>query len=130
LATRLAVLGALLALAGCLRPPPSARGAGCLACHASHFEGGGACAGCHRGEPKAAREELAHVHLLTGRVAEHRAPGSPAVAEGERLVETLACRRCHTIGREGNRLATDLDGVVWQREQAALVASITAPAYS
>ena len=129
MAPRLAVLAALLAsaLAGCLREPRAGRGEGCLACHASHFEGDGSCVDCHRGEPRAARKELAHAHLLTGRAAEHRAPGSPAVAEGERLVDALACRRCHTIGGEGNRLATDLDGVVWQREAAALVASITVP---
>jgi mono/diheme cytochrome c family protein len=134
LASRLAVLTAFLALplAGCLRPaaPAAARGAGCTACHAPHFESGGSCAECHRGRPDAARKELAHERLLTGRVAEHRSPASPAVGEGERLVEALACRRCHTIGGEGNRLATDLDGVAWQREQAALVASITEPVAS
>jgi cytochrome c2 len=129
LAARLAVLTVALALASCVRPPaPAARAAGCLACHPPHFESGGACAECHRGEPGAARQALAHARLLTGRVAEHRLLFSPAVAEGERLVETLACRRCHTIGGEGNRLATDLDGVAWQREQAALVTSITEPA--
>jgi mono/diheme cytochrome c family protein len=127
LAARLAVLAALLAVVGCVRGPRAGRGEGCLACHASHFEGGGACADCHRGEPRAARKELAHARLLTGRAAEHDAPASPAVAEGERLVDALACRRCHTIDRAGNRLATDLDGVAWQREQAALVASITSP---
>jgi cytochrome c2 len=127
LALRLAVLASLLVLAGCLRAPRVGRGEGCLACHASHFAGGGACADCHRGEPRAARKELAHARLVTGRAAEHASAGSAAVAEGERLIDALACRRCHTIGREGNRLATDLDGVVWQREQAALVASITTP---
>jgi cytochrome c2 len=127
LAPRVAVLAALLAAAGCVQPARVGRGEGCVACHASHFEGGGACVDCHRGEPSASRKELAHARLLAGRAAEHDAPGSPAVAEGERLVDALACRRCHTIARSGNRLATNLDGVVWQREQAALVASITAP---
>jgi cytochrome c2 len=127
LAPRLALLAALLALAGCVRAPRAGRAEGCLACHASHFAGGGTCADCHRGEPGAARKELAHARLLAGRAAEHASRGSAAVAEGERLIDALACRRCHTIGGEGNRLATDLDAVVWQREQAALVASITAP---
>jgi cytochrome c2 len=127
LAPRLALLAALLALAGCVRAPRAGRAEGCLTCHASHFAGGGTCADCHRGEPRAARKELAHARLVTGRAAEHASPGSAAVAEGERLIGALACRRCHTIGREGNHLATDLDRVVWQREQAALVASITAP---
>ena len=44
--------------------------------------------------------------------------------EGLRLVEALACRRCHTIGGKGNRLATNLDGVAWKRDQPALERSI------
>lgn len=71
--------------------------------------------------------ELAHERLLTGRASEHRLAGGPALREGRRLVETLACRRCHRIGGEGNRLATDLDRVVWTREQPALVSSIREP---
>jgi cytochrome c2 len=51
----------------------------------------------------------------------------PEVAEGERLVESLACRRCHEIGGAGNRLATSLDRVVWKREQSALTRSIREP---
>jgi mono/diheme cytochrome c family protein len=54
-------------------------------------------------------------------------PDGPAQREGRRLVQTLACRRCHSIGGEGNRLATDLDKVVWTREQAQLVTSIREP---
>ena len=68
------------------------------------------------------------------RAAAHRAaPPSTgwrtgsALREGQRLVEALACRRCHTIGGKGNRLATSLDAVVWKREQAQLVSSIREP---
>jgi len=49
------------------------------------------------------------------------------VRQGRQLVEGLACRRCHAIGGEGNRLATELDAVVWKREQARLAASIRVP---
>ena len=75
----------------------------------------------------AARKELAHNRLITGRAAEHASPGSPAVAEGRRRVEGLACRRCHTVGGSGNRLATNLDRVTWRRDQGELAKSIGAP---
>jgi len=52
------------------------------------------------------------------------------VHEGERLVRQLACRRCHTIGDGGNRLATSLDRAVWKREQSELERSIREPAES
>jgi cytochrome c2 len=87
----------------------------------------GTCRDCHRGNPDAAREELAHERLLTRRAAELRLPGSLALREGQRLVGALACRRCHTIGGKGNRVATNLDAVVWKRQQAELVRSIREP---
>jgi len=49
------------------------------------------------------------------------------VIEGQRLVERLACRRCHVVADTGNGLATDLDRVVWRREQKELTTSIAAP---
>jgi mono/diheme cytochrome c family protein len=128
LAPRAAVLIAVLLLGGCVEAPSTARReAGCGSCHAAHYVREGACHECHRGNPAAERVELAHARLLTGRASEHRLTDGPALREGRRLVEALACRRCHSIGGEGNRLATDLDRVVWTREQAALVSSIREP---
>jgi mono/diheme cytochrome c family protein len=128
LAPRAAALIAALVLAGCLKAQSTVRQqAGCGSCHEPHYVREGACHECHRGNPGAERVELAHERLLTGRASEHRLPDGPAQREGRRLVETLACRRCHSIGGEGNRLATDLDKVVWTREQAQLVSSIREP---
>jgi cytochrome c2 len=128
LAFRLAVVIPVLLLAGCLRAPASTESAaGCAACHPPHRVGQGACVDCHRGDPSARRVELAHVRLLTGRAAEHTLPSGPAVAEGRRLVDHLACRRCHTIAGKGNRLAAVLDDVAGMREQAALLSSLTRP---
>lgn len=126
MAPRAAVLIAALFLGGCLKAPSTAQ-QGCRSCHEAHYVREGACQECHRGNPGAEREELAHERLLTGRAAEHRLPDGLALTEGRRLVETLACRRCHTIGGKGNRLATNLDGVVWKREQPQLVTSIRDP---
>ena len=108
--------------AGCLKAPSTAgRETGCRSCHEAHYVREGACRDCHRGNEGARRAELAHERLLTGRAAEHRRAEGLALREGQRLVETLACRRCHAIGGKGNRLATSLDAVVWRREQAQLV---------
>ena len=128
MAARLALLTALLALAGCLRgPAPRGAELACGGCHPPHRVEQGACQDCHAGDPGAARRELAHRGLLTGRVAEHPLRHGPAVTEGARLADTSACRRCHTIGGEGNRLAADLDRVAWRRSQAELLASIQEP---
>lgn len=128
MAPRPAVLIAALLLGGCLKAPSTARReSGCRSCHEAHYVREGACHDCHRGNPGAKRADLAHERLLTGRAAEHRLPDGLALREGQRLVETLACRRCHTIGGKGNRGATNLDGVVWKREQPPLVSSIREP---
>ncbi len=128
LAARAALLIAALLLGGCLKAPSTAgRETGCRSCHEAHYVREGACRDCHRGNEGARRVELAHERLLTGRAAEHRLAEGLAVREGQRLVETLACRRCHAIGGKGNRLATSLDAVAWRREQAQLVSSIREP---
>jgi len=131
---RHAVLIALAAfgLTGCTRTVPSsvsARG-GCVGCHEKHYVEAGSCESCHRGNPDASRKELAHDRLIRGRAAEHRLASSNVVREGEQLVRQLACRRCHTIGDGGNRLATSLDRAAWKREQSELERSIREPAES
>lgn len=131
LASRAALLIAALVLGGCLKAPSRvARETGCRSCHAAHHVREGACEDCHRGNAEANREELAHERLLTGRAAAVGLPEGIALREGQRLVEDLACRRCHTIGGKGNRLATSLDSVVWRREQSELVRSILEPVES
>jgi len=128
LAPRAALLIAALLQAGCLKAPSTvAREKGCRSCHGAHYVREGACHDCHRGNPGAEREELAHERLLTGRAAFLRLPDSSALRDGRRLAETLACRRCHAIGGKGNHLATNLDATVWKREQAQLVTSIREP---
>ena len=117
MAPRATLLIAALLLAGCLKAPSTvAREKGCRSCHEAHYVREGACHDCHRGDPGAEREELAHERLLTGRAAEHWLEDGLGARDGQRLVETLACRRCHTIGGKGNHLATSLDAVVWRRE--------------
>lgn len=73
------------------------------------------------------RKEIGHHRLLTGRAAEQGLLDGLAVAEGQRRVEQLACRRCHTVGGSGNGLATNLDRVAWTRDQRDLETSIGEP---
>lgn len=128
--SRRAFLSVLLfvSLTGCVKNAPqlSARD-GCVECHRPHHLERASCISCHRGDPAAHRAQLAHTKLLHGKVAEHAIENSAAVAEGRASVDTLGCRRCHTIGKTGNRLATSLDQVVWKREQSALIGSIATP---
>lgn len=82
---------------------------GCLACHGVHDPAQPDCVWCHGGNPASERGEIAHHRLIAARFASFRDPQSPQVLGGEQQVKSLGCRRCHTIGGEGNRLATDLD---------------------
>ncbi len=126
----LALAGALLAaLAGaCARAPALARTSSCVRCHGTHYAALGTCVECHRGEARATRPSVAHERLLRGDAAAWRMPGSPALAEGERLRDALGCRRCHVTGGRGNAWAIALDRVAWRRDQERLRASIEQPA--
>lgn len=99
----------------------------CRSCHAAHDLEAGPCVSCHRGDPTAGRKELAHDRLISGAAADHGRADARAVVEGRRWVGTLACRRCHTVAGAGNRLAINLDHVVWNRGQDALTRSIREP---
>lgn len=82
---------------------------GCLKCHPPHRTGQGDCVSCHAGNPGTQRREIGHDRLIAARFASYRDPLSPIRLRGKKLVEALGCRRCHRIGDQGNRLATDLD---------------------
>ncbi|MHB9020171.1 MAG: selenite/tellurite reduction operon c-type cytochrome lipoprotein ExtS, partial [Minisyncoccota bacterium] len=121
---------ALLAFAACVRRESAAamvNGGECTGCHAAHHVTEGSCETCHRGDDRARRIQIAHHRLLTGKAAQHRYATAPAVVEGGRLVAALACRRCHVIGGNGNRLATSLDQIGGKREQRSLARSIGEP---
>lgn len=122
------LIGALVSLAAC--GPPQRRAAGtprCLDCHAVHHAETGSCVSCHRGDPGATRPALAHRGLLDGALAAHAWPQGEVVTRGRALIELAACRRCHAIGGEGQKVAVALDRVAWSREPAALRASIREP---
>jgi cytochrome c2 len=54
-------------------------------------------------------------------------PLSPVVERGKKLLDQAACRRCHLIGRQGNRLAADLDLTIHQVASRELETSILQP---
>lgn len=100
----------------------------CLTCHPSHFTGQGSCTACHRGNPGAGRKNIAHHGLINGRFARFTLGDVEEVRKGKRLMEQLACRRCHVSGGRGNRLAMDLDVASLQKTPVELVTSIRNPA--
>jgi cytochrome c2 len=104
--TVLILLVALILLPGAAE---AARQSACLACHRPHHAGRGSCVGCHRGNDRTERKKIAHNDLIAGRFAHFTLKGSPVVARGEKLMDLLACRRCHISTGRGNRLAANLD---------------------
>ncbi len=117
-------LAAVASAAG-VTPPPAV---GCLECHASHYAAVAGCVDCHRGDARATRPLLAHHRLLGGAAAAWALPGSPVLARAVVLRDSLGCRRCHVTGGKGERLAIDLDSVVWARTQAELQQALMHPA--
>lgn len=92
-----------------VRPEAQAGRNSCLQCHRPHYREKGSCVGCHRGDPRSDRLRIAHHDLVPARFSWYAIPGSPPLKRGDRLLETFACRRCHTTAGKGNRLASNLD---------------------
>ncbi|KAA0888350.1 selenite/tellurite reduction operon c-type cytochrome lipoprotein ExtS [Oryzomonas rubra] len=123
-----ALLSSLTVFLCLLLPAWGCQGAQCLNCHPHHYRERGTCTGCHRGNPASKRKNVAHHLLIPGRYAHFTMGKTPAVAQGNRLVEQLACRRCHVIGGKGNRLATPLDSLLATRPPGEITAAILSPA--
>jgi len=104
-----------------------AGGSACLKCHESHYEGKGACIDCHRGNPGTDRIVIAHHDLIVAKYAHFTMEGSPVVQRGGARVTLSGCRRCHVIGAQGNRLATNLDRVFAAARPQALFDAIKTP---
>lgn len=122
-----AVLIAAIVLA-CVSPVGAASGNSCLECHPVHYAGQGGCAFCHRGNQRTSRKELAHSGLIRGRYAHFTNSRSAQVVSGLQLAEKAACRRCHLLVGTGNRLAANLDSLLWTTQPEAIRAALVHPA--
>lgn len=98
----------------------------CLSCHPVHHAGAGTCSSCHGGDGRTSRKDIAHQKLVPGRLARYLLPGDPAVSRGNSSIDAASCRRCHTIGGRGNRLAGNLDRLV-KRHPLQILNSIITP---
>lgn len=123
-----ALLSSLTVFLWLLLPAWGGQGELCLNCHPSHYRERSPCTGCHRGNPASRRKNVAHHLLIPGRYARFTLGNSPVVAQGNRLVEQLACRRCHVIGGKGNRLATPLDSLLATKPPGEIAAAVLSPA--
>ena len=99
----------------------------CLDCHPVHYAERGGCVDCHRGFAGTRRLNIAHEKLLTARFSAFTVPGRPVAKQGLQLLDDYACRRCHTSGRKGNRLAADLDLSQLEKTPAELEEAIRSP---
>lgn len=120
----------LIALALLVCPGVGAQGAqiSCLKCHRPHYQALGTCVDCHRGDPRSDRAGIAHHGLVQGRFAWFAVPGSAPVERGRRLMDTFACRRCHTSRGKGNRLASNLDRLPAGTTAQEISEAVRAPA--
>jgi cytochrome c2 len=111
-------------------PVPGAQAAReqCLKCHKAHYPGAGSCTSCHRGDARSDRLAIAHRDLIRGKFSWFALPGSQPLLRGEQLLASCACRRCHTTGGKGNRLAANLDRLPPDRTAQKIYDSVAAPA--
>lgn len=105
----------------------SAQRSSCLVCHRPHYEAQGSCTGCHRGNDRTDRKDIAHHDFIPGRFAHFTVPGDPIVEQGRKLIDVLACRRCHTYGGKGTRLATNLAKLTSRATPQGIFDSIKSP---
>lgn len=123
--TGLAVLITLLAfVTGASAASPTR----CLSCHPAHYVDRGGCTVCHHGDNRSSRVELAHAGLIAGQYASFANRQAAAVVAGKQLIERSACRRCHTTAGSGNRLAANLDTLLWTTAPDKIRLALTAPA--
>ncbi|WP_243371025.1 selenite/tellurite reduction operon c-type cytochrome lipoprotein ExtS [Geotalea sp. SG265] len=99
----------------------------CLSCHPVHHGDCGNCTGCHRGNDRSERKNIAHAGLIGGYYAHFTIPGSPIVAEGKKLIDAAGCRRCHRTGGKGNGLASDLDRFFLEASPKEIASAIKEP---
>jgi cytochrome c2 len=99
----------------------------CLSCHPAHYGERGGCSDCHRGNPDSDRKNIAHAGLREGKYARYTLGDSPEMRLTERLMDQLACRRCHVSAGRGNRLAANLDAAAMRKTAGELALSIRSP---
>lgn len=100
----------------------------CLVCHQPHYQTQGSCIHCHLGNQQTGRKELAHSGLIAGHFSSFTNPRSPKVQAGLKLAEQTACRRCHTLGKTGNKLASNLDSLLWTTSPKMIRKALIDPA--
>lgn len=88
----------------------------------------GSCDSCHRGFPGTDRLNIAHRGLIAARFSTFTINGDKTTKRGLKRLEDYACRRCHTSGEKGNRLAANLDFSQMEKTPEELEVAIQFPA--
>lgn len=102
--------------------PPS-----CLNCHPPHYAELDGCTGCHRGDDRTTRMNIAHLNLVPGFLAHKKIYNDPVIETGNQWLKKSGCRRCHTVNGRGNNLAANLSRI-GGRHPLSLLSSILSPA--
>lgn len=109
---------------------PAAGSNGCLSCHRVHYGEQKRCIACHRGNDNTDRKLVAHEGIIPGRYSWFTISGSRQTAGGNKLADNFGCRRCHILGKRGNRLAMGLDSLSVTRRADEIAQAIEKPAQS
>lgn len=117
-----------LLIAGTAAAAVPGKGSQCFSCHKPHYTDKGPCTSCHRGDDRTTRLTIAHHNFIPGRYAFFAFSTSQQVKTGQRLIDTFACRRCHTVRGRGNNFAANLDRLFWTTAPHMIEAAITSPA--
>jgi cytochrome c2 len=99
----------------------------CLSCHTVNHEDRGECVTCHRGNPLSERKNIAHAGMQVGKYVRFTLRNAAYIKDVQRLMETLACRRCHVSDGHGNRLSVNLDGSAYRKTAQEIAFSIRRP---
>jgi len=82
----------------------------CTDCHKPHFKNE-SCIICHRGNPNTRRLDIAHENIISGKYLLYKIEGKTA-KDSVNLINQLGCRRCHIVGKNGNRKGNNLNNIM------------------
>lgn len=99
----------------------------CVSCHPVHYAERGRCVGCHLGNPASERKNIAHAGVREGKYARFTIGDRVQMKESQRLLDLLACRRCHVSAGIGNSLAVNLDRSAGRKTAGEVALSIKHP---
>ncbi len=100
----------------------------CISCHKNICKNKpDNCTLCHRGDSSTSRKDIAHYKLIKGKYATYTDKSSQKTQKGIKIIENVACTRCHNIGKSGATLASDLNSAVKRLTTDEIIKAVKEP---